>query len=131
MATRSKSWTLTAGEKVPLGKSLSDDLDAGVTLTGTPTITIHEKTGGQNSETWDDVTADFTIANEQVNVAEFTDANGKVVAIGKGVVFELTASDDPGRYEVRISCAATDGTEPAATPPVPLHVVGPPAPAAP
>lgn len=125
MASRSKAWTVTCGEKVVLAKSLSADLESGATLTGTPSVTIHEKTG---DEAWNDVTSDFTVANKQVNAGVLTTESGETIPIGHGVVFELTASENPGEYEVRVSCAATDGTNPAATPPVALRVIGPPTP---
>lgn len=126
MASRSKQWVVTCGEKVVLAKSLSRDLESGETLTGTPVVTIHEKTA---AEVWSDVTVDFTIGNPRVNTGALTTEDGETIAIGHGVVFDLTASEDPGKYEVRVSCAASDGTIPAATPPPTLTVLGPQTPA--
>lgn len=113
-------WKMSPGETLPLGCSLEDDLATGETLTGTPTITVHEET---SPDVWADRSDDFTIASAAVNTAEMTDANGDAIPIGKGVSFELTATTTIGVYEVLVSCASTDGTNPAV--PNELKVSGP------
>lgn len=108
---RKASWRMTPGEELVLAKSLASDIETGQVLTGTPTVTVRQKTGGS----WTDKTSDFTIADEQVNASALTDQNGDTIAIGHGVVFTLTApTGTEGEYVVELSCGADDGTTPKA-----------------
>ena len=99
---------MTPGEDLPLSKSFEDDLDTGVTLTGSPTVTIYRKVSGS----WEDKTADFTIANEQVNSAAIARSDGGTTPIGKGVSFSLTAATTEGHYSVELECGSSDGRTP-------------------
>ena len=105
-------WKMSRGEHLVLGVSFESELHDTALLTGTPTISLWEKTGAGEDD-YTDRTADFTVENAQVNSSEITeDERGQSVAVGKGVLFELTAADDPGDYEVRVECDADDGTHP-------------------
>jgi hypothetical protein len=116
---RSRIWHLTAGETVDLAKDLSGDLDDDESLDGNPEVTVWEKSGS----TYTDVTADFTVANEQVNTEALDIIGGGTIAIGDGVAFRLTASETPGTYEVRVECDGDDGSHPVSV--VKLVVSGP------
>lgn len=106
-----RGWQMDRGEEIVLGVSLEDELEDSASLTGTPTISIWEKTGSLDDD-YTDRTSDFTIQNPQVNGSEMTDEKGRTIAVGEGVLFELTAADDPGDYEVRVEADADDGTHP-------------------
>ena len=121
MANRSKIWRVTAGETVGLAKDLSADLDSDESLTGTPTVTIYSDDG---DGTWTDETANFTLANVQVNTEAITLSNGSTIAVGDGVEFRLTATETPGTYYVVVECDGDDGSHPASDP-ITLIVQGP------
>ncbi len=106
---RKPSWFLSPGENIVLAKSLAADLDSGAALTGTPTITIWQQSGGS----WSDVTSSFTLSAQAVNTSALTTENGETIAIGEGVLFEITApSATEGEYAVEVACGADDGTTP-------------------
>ena len=105
---RKAQWHMSPGEEIVLAKSLAADIESGQALTGTPTITVYEKSGGS----WVDKTSDFTIADNQVNTTTLTTENGETIAIGDGVVFTLTAPNAEGEFSVEVSCGADDGTTP-------------------
>lgn len=116
---------MTPGETLTLGKGFANDLKSAELLTGnTPQVTVHTK---DDAGAFTDVTASlsFTVANEQPNTAEFTASGGEVVAIGKGVLFDLTASETAGTYYVRVECDGDDGSHVVSTPYVELKVAGP------
>lgn len=108
--SRLGQWVFSPGEKLAVGVSLADGLDSGVTLTGTPSVTVWSKSG----TTYTELTAgtDYTVGSVTVNAATFQDQNRDTVAIGTGVTWFLTAPETLGRYYVLISCAATDGSDP-------------------
>ncbi|MEM7416802.1 MAG: hypothetical protein AAF389_14950 [Gemmatimonadota bacterium] len=116
---RALAWTMSPGETLSLGVSLATDLEDGDTLTGTPTVTLWQLDSG----TWVEKTAQATIANQQVNASELTDANGDPIPVGKGAMFRLTAPTTEGVYDVKVSCPSTDGEGPATS--RKLYVVGP------
>ena len=121
---RKQAWTMSPGETLILAKSMSADLESSASMAGnTPTVTIAQ---GNDVDGWTDYTSSFTIASEQVNTSALTTEAGETIAIGKGIVFTLTATTTQGKYSVRLSCDADDGTTP--TTDVVLYVKGPEAP---
>lgn len=130
MSPRGIRWTMSPGETLTLGKGFANDLKDGESLTGqVPTVTVH--TLNTSTGLFTDVTdsAGFTVANVQPNASPFTASGGEVVAIGAGVVFDLTASETAGEYYVRVECDGDDGSHVVTTPYVPLLVAGPQTPA--
>ena len=121
---RAQQWRMSPGEVLVLACSLDSDLETDATLTGeTPEITLHT----ENADgTFTDATADFTVAGETANASALTTSTGETIAIGKGVVFTLTASETAGTYWCRVECDADDGTHPTRT--IKLIVEGPTAP---
>ena len=76
----------------------TDDLDSGVALTGTPTITTP---------------SGITAVSPQVNTSTYEEKKeidgGGTVAVGKAILFKLTAGTTEGDYIVEFS-SATDNT---------------------
>lgn len=121
---RNRQVVMLPGETLDLAKSLRGDMSSGDTLTGsTPTVSVWLK----SNSTYTDASDDFTIASAAVNTGTLTDYNGDTIAVGDGVEFRLTASTTRGTYEIRISCAADDGSVPATT--MDLVIAGPGVPA--
>ncbi len=113
---RREQWVFSPGEKLDIGKSLADGLDPGETLTGSPTVTVWQKTS-TNPVTYADVTSSggFVVEAAQVNTVQRLDElGGLIYDIGKGVECRLTAGPAIGEYEVRMECAGSDGSLPIA-----------------
>ncbi len=124
MANR-RGWRMSPGETLTLGKGFANDLKVDEVLTGSvPRISVHTRDNGQ---VYADVTGSlgFIVADAQPNGAEFPTWGGETVAIGKGVVFVLTASEIAGQYYVRIECDGNDGSHVVTTPFVELMIEGP------
>lgn len=79
-------------------------VDAGDTLTGTPTVS---GTG-------------LTLGTASVNATAFTNAKGGTCAVGHGVLFDCTAPSTAGNYEVLIEATTTAGQQPKAV--IPIYV---------
>ena len=103
MARRTRVFEILAGEVDDMAVGFTDRLASGETLTGTPTVTVHDK------DTTGAVYAGVTISDIAVNTAERTDEEGTAHAIGKAVEWRATAAEDatPGNYWIRVECATT------------------------
>ena len=105
MATRSRIFTLHAGEIDDWAVGFSDRLDSGETLSGTPTVSIHDKdfTGA--------VYAGVTASQVGRNVNPLADEDGTEHAADEAVEFRVTAADDATEeeYWLRVECATTAG----------------------
>jgi hypothetical protein len=77
----------------PVTVDLIDDLDGEELLTGTPTVV-------------EITTSALTLANEAVNT-EPTEANGRLVPIGKAVKFTVTGGAVDTTYTVRVTVSTT------------------------
>ena len=89
--------TLSVGATRLCRVNCTDDLDSGVSLTGSPTVA-------------EVTTSDLTLANKIVNTATYTDdVTGNTVAIGKGIQFTVSGGSAGTTYRVRITCS-TDGS---------------------
>lgn len=82
----------SVGEVRLASVSFAGRLDAGVTLTGTPTVT--------------DATGDLTISSASVSTGNLT-INGETVVTGDAVQFLVTGGTAGTTYPIRISCATT------------------------
>lgn len=125
MTDRDRWFVLQAGEVEDLAVGFSERLKAGETLTGTPKITVHDRTTPFAQY------AGVTISGAQRNSAplEEKDANGTVIAthgIDEAVEFRITADDDatPGKYTLRPECSTTAGRS--LVEPVVIDLRGPP-----
>lgn len=127
MPGRSNDWKLSPGETQDLGVSMDSDLDDSASMTGeTPVVSAWTRADDGTYS----AAAGFTFANEQVNAAatEVKDKNGRVIetiAIGRGILFRVTAPTTPGEYFIRSECDADDGTHVVRTPFDRMVVEGP------
>ena len=99
--TASQVPVLVVGETRNFAVSFANVLDAGETLTGTPTVA-------------EQTTTDLTIANKVVSTAALT-ILGSTVAIGKAVQFKVSGQLVAGSpYTIKITAGTT--STPAQTP---------------
>lgn len=120
-----RGWRFFRGEVRTLGQSFEDELADGDSLTGTVTVEVREQTG-TGEDDWTDRDADFTVANAQVMASDTEGEDGKTIPAGEGILFQLTAADDPGDYTVRMEVASDGGEDPLVIE-RPLKVTGSPA----
>lgn len=100
---RQRVFELHAGEIDDFAVGFTSRLGS-ETLSGTPEVTVHEKTGAEGTY------AGVTVSGAAVNAAETDeDSDGDTHAIGKAVEFRLTADDDAvaGTYTLRVECGTT------------------------
>ena len=105
MATRSLVFKLHAGEIDDWAVGFSARLDSGETLSGTPTVTIH------NKDTTGAVYAGITASQIGRNASPVTDEDGTVHAADEAVEFRVTGANDAveASYTIRVECATTAG----------------------
>lgn len=92
-------YTISVGDVRVVRIDFTDELDSGVTLTSTPTVSAASST------------AAITLASVAVNSASYVDWNtGETVAVGKAVQFVVstgTAAESP--YQLTVT-TVTNGT---------------------
>jgi len=88
--TLDQRYTLSYGSTRLVRVDLTEQLQAGASLSGTPTVA-------------EITTSELTIASAAVNTASYTDkVTGSTVAVGKGVQFTVEGGDN-AEYRVRIT----------------------------
>lgn len=103
-ATIQKTGTIVPSEAIIGGVSFADRLNAGETITGTPTAVVSQLSGASDA----DGIATSAVA---ANTAEAT-IDGNTVAIGEGVMFTITAAADAAQgaaYQVLVTAVTTEG----------------------
>ncbi len=105
MATQIQS-AIDPGETKVLTLDATADLPAGVTLTGTPTVSVIVTRGTDAN-----AAAHFIMPTINTTPVAVTNANGAVVTIQPGLCVQLIASGclDGCWYEVRATCQTTQG----------------------
>ena len=97
VATCRQRHVLSVGETRLIRFDLTDDLEAGASLSGTPTV----------SEV---TTTDLTLANKAVNTSTYVDdLTGETIAVGKAVQFTCAGGSAGTTYRVRVT-VSTDST---------------------
>ena len=93
--------TKKPGESIAFGFSLSELLDSGETLTGTPTVTpIAIGTADVDN---------LSIGSPSVNVAAFDNDEGKTVAVGEGVQVQISGGLAGEDFELSVLATTTKG----------------------
>lgn len=85
--------TVSVGETRLVRVNFADNLQSGVTLTGTPTVV-------------EVTTTDLTLGSKSLNAATYTDDDGTTVAISNAVTFTVaggTAANSP--YSILVTTA--------------------------
>lgn len=97
VGTTPKTLYLHRNDEAWKGVDFGPLLAAGVTLSGTPTITVDPDTG-------------LTVSNEAINSAEFSDADPNVAPIAEdeGVIGKFDPSAE-GEYTVTFQADTSDG----------------------
>jgi len=83
---------ISEGEERTVTIAVDRDLDAGESLTGTPTVV-------------ELLTSDLTFASESINSAA-TDVEGRTIAIGKAVSFFVQGGVAGTTYSVQVTCSS-------------------------
>ena len=90
--TLTQRHTLSVGATRVVRINCTPDIDSGVLLTGTPSITEQD-------------TSDLTLTSKQVNTVGYSDNNtGHTVAAGKGILFTVAGGSSGSTYTVLVSC---------------------------
>ncbi len=105
MATRTRVFRLQAGEIEDWAVGFGLRLASGETLTGTPKVTVHDRTSPEAQYTG------VTVSNVSRNTADVTDQDGNVHSANEAVEFRVTAANDAvaAQYSLRAECATTAG----------------------